>query len=128
MEPDKEIEAELEAFEAAFRRDGLPMLTEDYSPAYDIFTRAVPLLGLVLLLEIILSGWRHGRRSPQLLGIVWPEVWNEPTETVRNRLGVAPYQAPVAPDLVEELERGADRSHREDGRVRHRPGVGRALR
>lgn len=48
-----DTEAELEAFETAFRREGLPMLIEDYSPAYDIFTRAVPLLGLVLLLEVL---------------------------------------------------------------------------
>jgi ubiquinone biosynthesis protein Coq4 len=61
--------------------------------------------GVSLLLEIILSGWCHGRRSPQLLGVVWPEIWNEPTEKVRTRLGVAPYQSPVPPDLVEQLER-----------------------
>jgi hypothetical protein len=53
VESDEETEAELEAYEAAFRRDGLPMLIEDYSPAYDIFTRAVPLLGLVLVLELL---------------------------------------------------------------------------
>ena len=53
MERDHQIEAELKAYEAAFRRDGLPMLIEDYSPAYDIFTRAVPLLGLVLLFELL---------------------------------------------------------------------------
>ncbi len=40
-------------YEKAFRRAGLPMLTEDYSPASDIFNRAVPLLGFVLLLEIL---------------------------------------------------------------------------
>jgi len=45
---DQEIESELEAYESAFRRDDLPMLTEDYTPAYDIFTGAVPLLGLAL--------------------------------------------------------------------------------
>lgn len=63
--------------------------------------------GLVLLLEIILSGWRHGRGAPQLLGVVWPEVWNEPTDRVRARLGVTPYQSPFPPDLVEQLERAA---------------------
>jgi hypothetical protein len=53
VETDQNTEAELKAYEAAFRRDGLPMLIEDYSPAYDIFTRAVPLLGLVLALELL---------------------------------------------------------------------------
>ena len=63
---------------------------------------------LGLLLEIILSGWRHGRGSPQLLGVVWPDVWDQPTESVRRRLGVSPYLSPVAPDLVEQLERAAE--------------------
>jgi ubiquinone biosynthesis protein Coq4 len=63
--------------------------------------------GVGLLLEIILSGWRHGRRSPQLLGVVWPDVWNEPTAEVRKRLGVSPYQSPFPPDLVEQLERAS---------------------
>ena len=40
-------------FERAFRKAGLPLLIEDYSPASDIFNRAVPLLGFVLLLEIL---------------------------------------------------------------------------
>lgn len=60
---------------------------------------------LGLLLEIILSGWRHGRGTPQLLGVVWPDVWNEPTDRIRSRLGVSTYQSPVPPDLVEQLER-----------------------
>lgn len=44
---------ELESYERAFRRAGLPLLIEDYSPAEDIFNRAVPLLGLVFLAEML---------------------------------------------------------------------------
>lgn len=44
---------ELENYERAFRRAGLPLLIEDYSPAEDIFNRAVPLLGLVFFAEIL---------------------------------------------------------------------------
>lgn len=40
-------------YERAFRKAGLPLLIEDYSPASDIFNRAVPLLTFVLLLEIL---------------------------------------------------------------------------
>lgn len=40
-------------FEREFRRAGLPLLIEDYSAAEDIFNRAVPLLGLVLVLEVL---------------------------------------------------------------------------
>ena len=42
-----------EEFERAFRRAGLPLLTEDYSASEDIFNRAVPLLGLVLVVELL---------------------------------------------------------------------------
>jgi hypothetical protein len=42
-----------EEFEARFRRAGLPLFIEDYSPARDIFTRAVPLLGLVFVAELL---------------------------------------------------------------------------
>lgn len=61
--------------------------------------------GVPLLLEITLGAWRHGRATPQLLGVNWKDIWREPTETVRHRLGVAPYVSPVPPDLVEQLER-----------------------
>lgn len=54
---------ELAAYERRLRRAGLPLLIEDYSAWEDVFTRAVPLLGLVFI--------------GQLLGAVqldWP-VW-----------------------------------------------------
>ncbi len=53
VEGRSETDAARQAYEAAFRRDGLPMLIEDYSPSYDVFTRAVPLLGFVLALELL---------------------------------------------------------------------------
>jgi hypothetical protein len=40
-------------YENRFRRAGLPLLIEDYSPATDIFNRAVPLLALVFLAEML---------------------------------------------------------------------------
>ena len=42
-----------EDFEREFRRAGLPLLTEGYSASEDIFNRAVPLLGLVLVAELL---------------------------------------------------------------------------
>ena len=39
-------------YERRFRRAGLPLFIEDYSPASDIFNRAVPLLAIVFLAEI----------------------------------------------------------------------------
>lgn len=44
---------ELERYEQRFRRAGLPLFIEDFSPTHDIFTRAAPLLVLVFLAEMI---------------------------------------------------------------------------
>src|SRR6476469_1594198 len=40
-------------FERRFRRAGLPLLIEDYSATEDVFTRAVPLLTLVFVGELL---------------------------------------------------------------------------
>ncbi len=40
-------------FKREFRRAGLPLLAEGYSASEDIFNRAAPLLGLVLVLEVL---------------------------------------------------------------------------
>jgi hypothetical protein len=48
--PEPQTEKE---FEREFRRAGLPLLTEGYSASEDIFNRSVPLLGLVLVFEIL---------------------------------------------------------------------------
>jgi hypothetical protein len=45
--------AELERYEQRFRRAGLPLFIEDFSPTHDIFTRATPLLVLVFLAEVL---------------------------------------------------------------------------
>lgn len=61
--------------------------------------------GVPLLLEIILSGWRHGRATPPLLGVDWPGIWKTPSEEIRERLGISIYKSPVPPDLIEQLQR-----------------------
>ena len=45
--------AEVARYEQRFRRAGLPLFIEDFSPTHDIFTRATPLLVLVFLAEMI---------------------------------------------------------------------------
>lgn len=57
----------LASYERAFRQAGLPLLIEDYSPAEDIFNRAVPLLGLVFFAEILSV---LNRDWPPLLNLV----------------------------------------------------------
>jgi hypothetical protein len=49
---DTGMQERIRELERAFRRAGLPNLIEDYSAAEDIFTRALPFLTLVFLLEI----------------------------------------------------------------------------
>jgi hypothetical protein len=46
----------LEEYERSFRRAGLPLFSEDVSPYEDVFNRAAPLLGLVLLGELLGAG------------------------------------------------------------------------
>jgi hypothetical protein len=46
----------LEEYERSFRRAGLPLFSEDISPYEDVFNRAAPLLGLVLLGELLGAG------------------------------------------------------------------------
>ena len=46
----------LEEYEHSFRRAGLPLFSEDISPYEDIFNRAAPLLGIVLVGELLGAG------------------------------------------------------------------------
>ncbi len=46
-------DARIAELERGFRRDGLPNLILDFSAAEDVFTRAIPFLSLVFVLEIV---------------------------------------------------------------------------
>lgn len=46
----------LQQYEHAFRKAGLPLFSEEFSAGRDIFNRAVPLLGLVFLGEMLGAG------------------------------------------------------------------------
>ena len=46
-------EARLADYERRFRRAGLPLFSEDFSAAEDVFNRAAPLLGLVFFGEVL---------------------------------------------------------------------------
>ena len=43
----------IEELERGFRREGLPNLILDFSVAEDVFTRALPFLTLVFVLEVV---------------------------------------------------------------------------
>ena len=55
-----------------------------------------------LIPETILSARVHGRRTPPLIGIPWEDVWNQPTEAIRARFGIAAYVSPYPADLFEQ--------------------------
>jgi hypothetical protein len=46
-------EERLQEYERSFRRAGLPLFSEDFSAAEDVFNRAAPLLGLVFFGELL---------------------------------------------------------------------------
>jgi hypothetical protein len=48
-----ERDRRIRELEHDFRRSGLPLLSEDYSATEDVFARAIPLLALVFVLEIL---------------------------------------------------------------------------
>lgn len=53
MEPPDDVRSRRLAHEASFRRAGLPLFIEDYSAYEDIFTRAVPFLGLIFFAQLL---------------------------------------------------------------------------
>jgi len=63
--------------------------------------------GGAILLPVILSAWTHGRRTPPLLGVDWPAVWDKPLADVRTWLEVKPYESPFPADLFEQLSAAA---------------------
>ena len=53
MADPNERDRRIREIERDFRRSGLPLLAEDYSATEDVFARAIPLLALVFVLEIL---------------------------------------------------------------------------
>ena len=51
--PDADTEAKLKGFERKFRRAGLPLFIEDFSASTDVYNRALPVLILVVIGEVL---------------------------------------------------------------------------
>jgi len=60
--------------------------------------------------DTILTGYRHGRETPPLLGVEWESVWDRPIPEIRERLGVSPYDSPYPAWILEELQGQQPRS------------------
>ena len=66
----------LHEYELAFRREGLPLFSEDISAWEDIFNRAAPLLGLVLIGELLGAGNLDWTWWPEALAdLLRPGAW-----------------------------------------------------
>ena len=61
-------------------------------------------------LDTILTGYRHGRQTPPLLGVEWETVWDRPIPAIRRDLGVTPYDSPYPAWILEELQGQQPRS------------------
>ena len=64
---------DLDAYERRFRRAGLPMLVEGRTAREDVWTRASPVLGFVLIVEVLLAvnlDWPAWANALVLLGAV----------------------------------------------------------
>jgi len=61
-------------------------------------------------LDTILTGYRHGRETPPLLGVEWERVWDRPIPEIREAIGVTPYESPYPAWLLEELRGQQPRS------------------
>jgi ubiquinone biosynthesis protein Coq4 len=66
------------------------------------FTQAPEITGFTL--DTILTGYRHGRETPPLLGVDWEAVWDLPVPEIRTRLGVTPYDSPYPAWMLEEMQ------------------------
>ena len=55
-------------------------------------------------LDTILTGYRHGRQTPPLLGVEWEKIWDRPIPDIRRSLGVTPYESPYPAWILEEMK------------------------
>jgi hypothetical protein len=63
--------------------------------------------GWGMVMDVILSAWRHGRETPPLVAIPWEDVWNADVATLRIRYGITPYDSPYPADVLERIQAAA---------------------
>jgi hypothetical protein len=65
------VTSDVSAYERQFRRAGLPLFVEGFSASTDVFNRAAPLLGVIVLAELLGAGqldWSWWQNLLALLG------------------------------------------------------------
>jgi hypothetical protein len=83
----------LQDYERSFRRAGLPLFSEDISPYEDLFNRAAPLLGLVLLGELLGAGNLDWSWWQNLLAVAGGLAILLAAMALRNRIRGRPLRA-----------------------------------
>ena len=111
-------------YERRFRRAGLPLFVEGFSASTDVFNRAVPLLGVVFLGELLGAGkldwswWQNllaiaGALALMLVAVAIINVLRgRPARAVPNRLGKTELAAFVILPALLPLIFGGQRSPR----------------
>jgi len=66
----RERDRRIQELERDFRRSGLPLLSEDYSATEDVFARAIPLLALVFVVEILGAINLHWTAAANALALI----------------------------------------------------------
>ncbi len=63
--------------------------------------------GAAIMMRTILDAWAHGRRTPPLLGVNWPGIWDRQVEQVRSKLKVTSFVSAYPADLFEQVVQAA---------------------
>jgi ubiquinone biosynthesis protein Coq4 len=58
--------------------------------------------GFNFLMDVVLTGWKHGRETPQMLGLDWEREWNQPVDALRSKFGIRAYDSPYPADIIEQ--------------------------
>jgi ubiquinone biosynthesis protein Coq4 len=80
----------------------------NYSAHFLAVTAAItahaPAAGWGLVMDTILSAWRHGRETPPLMAVPWEEVWTETVDAIRARYGVSAFASPYPANVIEQAQ------------------------
>jgi ubiquinone biosynthesis protein Coq4 len=83
----------------------------NYSAHFLAVTAAItahaPAEGWGLVMDVILSAWKHGRETPSLIPVPWEEVWSGTVEEIRTRYAITPFQSPYPANLFEQMQQAA---------------------
>lgn len=60
-----------------------------------------PPIGFPILMDSVVAGWLHGRRTPPMIGIPWEDMWALGVAEIRSEHGIEPYRSPHPANVIE---------------------------